>query len=508
MRPLRQGTPDSGVEETFESPPRSFKGLAKAVSQGRTVMVCETPLDGSARASGFLDIRGWAYSRAGLDRVLVYLDGLRYDARIGVPRPELEGLFGVDLTRSGFDLTIELDAGQAGRLAVTVVVRGADGHAVGVRGTVDCVPEPDILAAPRARQDGPARAGETFEASAVDTLERLVPDGWQRSVLEAEHDARYGWTAGLVRDREVLDAGCGAGRGTAILAAAGATRAVGVDISDDAVRGARERCGSAAQFVVGDLSELAFEDCSFDVVTCFETLAQVGDLERALDELRRVLRPGGVLLLSLPNGAAGRAGNPLYPNEYRPHEIAEALGRRFAEVGLYRQQSHFASLVWDDASFAEPAGEQDLAARVRGATRAGPGEELCTVVAASDAELPQMETLASIGGRLERRAWHDLAQGLQERVLTAEAQASASDAEARAARLESARSMRLLQRAEDARREAEALKSSVSWRITRPLRLAQRMRGRARHALGRVRRALRPAPRVLGFVRRALRRMR
>ncbi|MGI8427853.1 MAG: hypothetical protein ACR2OB_00775 [Solirubrobacteraceae bacterium] len=173
MSHSRQGTTDTAIDETYESPPRSLAGLAKAVSGGRTAMVCESPpLDGSARAAGFLDIRGWAYSRAGLDGVFVYLDGLRYQARLGVLRPDLYGLFGTDLTTSGFDLTIELDARQAGLLAVTVLARGADGHAVGVRGSVECVPEPELPVAFPAREDDAGPGGETFEASAPGAVER------------------------------------------------------------------------------------------------------------------------------------------------------------------------------------------------------------------------------------------------------------------------------------------------------------------------------------------------
>jgi len=157
-------TSHNTTEETFESPPRS---LEKGISSGRTVMVCDSPpLDGRARAAGFLDIRGWAYSRAGLDGVLVYLDGLRYEARLGVLREDLGRLFGVDLTRSGFGLTIELDADQAGRLPVTVVARGADGHAVGVRGTVDCRPEPELPVASRGGEDGTGPV-DAAEASAL-----------------------------------------------------------------------------------------------------------------------------------------------------------------------------------------------------------------------------------------------------------------------------------------------------------------------------------------------------
>jgi len=486
MGPSSQGMTDSEIEETFESPPRSLDGLAKAISQGRTAMVYESPpLDGSARAAGFLDIRGWAYSRAGLDGVSVYLDGLRYQARLSVSRPDLNGLvFGADLTRSGFDLTIELDADQVGRLAVTVVARGADGHAVGVRGVVECRPEPEQPVATGGRQNGAEPSGETSEGS----------------LLGAEHDARYGWAAGLVRDREVLDVGCGLGHGTAALAAAGATRAVGMDISDDAVRAARERFGDIAEFVVGDLVEPAFDENSFDVVACFETIAQVGDPERALNELRRILRPEGVLLISAPNAAFHRA-RAIEMHEHRPDDIAESLRRRFSEVRLYHQQSHVVSLVGDDASFDEPAREQDVIARVHELAGGRLGEKHYIVAAASDAELPGMDTMVSIGAPLENRSWHDLVGSLQERVLIAEAEAAASAADARAARGHSARRLLQIQRAEAGRREVAALEGSLSWRITRPLRLAPRM-------LGPARRPLRWARHALGVARRSLRRRR
>ncbi|MDQ3587048.1 MAG: class I SAM-dependent methyltransferase [Actinomycetota bacterium] len=312
-----------------------------------------------------------------------------------------------------------------------------------------------------------------------------MPEDAHGSLLEAEHEARYRWAAEMVRDREVLDAGCGVGYGTAAIAAAGARRAVGLDISEAAVLDARDRFGSVGEFVVGDVHELPFGDGSFDVVVCFGTVVRASDPKRALDELRRVLRPEGLLLLSVPNAAVYPAGNPFHLHEYLPDELAKALTRRFVNLRLYRQQSHVASLVCDDGTFAEPAPEQDLSARVRKLARGRPGEELYTIAAASDTSLPDMSTLALIGGAFEERSWHDLAWSLRERVLIAEAEASASDADAHAARLETARSFELLRRAEEGRREAEALlgalRNSLSWRMTRPLRVGRLLlrRGRA-----------------------------
>lgn len=188
MGPFNQGTTGTGAEETFESPPRTRHAFAKAVSSGRTVIVCDSPpLDGSARAAGFLDIRGWAFSRGGLDGVFVYLDGLRYNARLGVLRKDLGGVFGIDLTRSGFDLTIELDADQEGPRAVTVVARGTDGHAVGVRGMVDCRPEPVAAVASRGGDEGAGPGDKPLEAPGLGAAE--VDLSLRERVLIAQAEA-------------------------------------------------------------------------------------------------------------------------------------------------------------------------------------------------------------------------------------------------------------------------------------------------------------------------------
>ena len=459
--------------EAFEPAPGSFDGLAKAVSEGRTAMVCAGPrLDGRARAVGFLDVRGWAYSRAGIDGVFVYLDGLRYQCRHGLPREDLAGLFSDDLTRSGFELTIELDTQQAGRLSLAVVAQPSDGAAVGVRGEVECRPA-QALESPGPRPDKLAAPAEREQA-----LSRV------------ENESRYHWATEVVREREVLDAACGTGHGTAALAAAGAGRAVGVDIAEQAILDAREQFGAAAQFEIGDLHELPFAPGSFDVAICFETLAHVRDPDRALDELRRVLRADGLLLVSVPNAAQYPPGNPAHLQEFQRGELEQALGERFANVRLYGQQAHIVSLIADDAAPARGAEERDLSARVRRLAHSDPGEGLYTVVAASDASPPDMSTLALIGGPLEEREWHDLAWARQERVLIAEAEASASEADAHAARLECTRSFELVRRAEDGRRRAEraleAHEASLSWRVTRSLRSGKRALRRARAAYRRL----------------------
>lgn len=95
----------------------------------------------------------------------------------------------------------------------------------------------------------------------------------------------------------LLDAGCGTGKNVAWLKAFG--RAVGVDVSAEALAFSRRRGASVAR---ASVLALPFAEASFDVVTSFDVLYHrwVPDDHEALVELRRVLKPGGLLLLRVP----------------------------------------------------------------------------------------------------------------------------------------------------------------------------------------------------------------
>ncbi|WP_026275684.1 class I SAM-dependent methyltransferase [Salinispora tropica] len=105
--------------------------------------------------------------------------------------------------------------------------------------------------------------------------------------------------AGDVQGRRVLDAGCGSGPLSEALRAKGAI-VTGFDSSPAMVELARTRLGEDADLQVADISlPLPFADGAFDDVVVSLVLHYLQDWGAALSELRRVLKPGGRLLLSV-----------------------------------------------------------------------------------------------------------------------------------------------------------------------------------------------------------------
>jgi SAM-dependent methyltransferase len=192
---------------------------------------------------------------------------------------------------------------------------------------------------------------ETDARLGTDTVpERFVPDEMRGQLVAAEHTARYRWAASFCDGRRVLDAGCGAGYGAELLNQAGAASVVGVDSSDSALSLARSAVTDGVTCELGDITALSHPDDSFDLVVCFEVIEHVEDPEQVLDELRRVLRPDGILLLSSPNRVRYVPGNPHHRHEYTRPELKEALNGRFESVRIISQHVMLGSVIaWTGA---------------------------------------------------------------------------------------------------------------------------------------------------------------
>jgi SAM-dependent methyltransferase len=113
----------------------------------------------------------------------------------------------------------------------------------------------------------------------------------RRRVLRAELERLP-----LEPDARLLDAGCGSGRTLDDLARYG--QVSGVDLSPEAVAAARRRGHDDVR--VARVEELPFADATFDVVTCLDVVEHTPDDRATLAELRRVTRPGGLMVVTVP----------------------------------------------------------------------------------------------------------------------------------------------------------------------------------------------------------------
>lgn len=183
------------------------------------------------------------------------------------------------------------------------------------------------------------------------TGERFTPECVRE--IWYEHMHRYAFAAPLARGRRVLDAACGEGYGSALLAAAGAD-VLGLDISADAVTHARARYQhqSNLRFEQADVTALdQLPARSFDLIVSFETLEHVEAQDPMLAGFERLLAPGGVLLISSPDK---RTYSDLtgYRNEHHVRELyrdelESLLHRHFPAIRLLGQKLLFQSLLWD-----------------------------------------------------------------------------------------------------------------------------------------------------------------
>ncbi len=129
-------------------------------------------------------------------------------------------------------------------------------------------------------------------------------DLWQRlpeGLDPADFTARLRFLLAHVSQGErVLDVGCGEGRFAGELTRAGA-KVVGIDIAEEALRRARKAEPELDLRLIEEAAPWPMEDASFDVVWAGEVLEHVADTAAWLSEVRRVLPPGGRLLLSTPD---------------------------------------------------------------------------------------------------------------------------------------------------------------------------------------------------------------
>jgi ubiquinone/menaquinone biosynthesis C-methylase UbiE len=178
------------------------------------------------------------------------------------------------------------------------------------------------------------------------TGERVVKEFYQSCaedyLIFLFHLVTYQYAAQFVAGKRVLDFGCGSGYGTALIAEH-CFSAVGIDISEEALRYARDHFSahglSFSHIAQIEDAALPFEAESFDVVLSFQVIEHIQAVDLYLSEIRRVLKPGGLIILSTPDRASRlfsfqKPWNVWHIKEYSAPQLQILLEKFFTGVDV------------------------------------------------------------------------------------------------------------------------------------------------------------------------------
>lgn len=167
--------------------------------------------------------------------------------------------------------------------------------------------------------------------------------------IEFEHFHRYCLARDYCHNLDVLDIACGEGYGSAILAAV-AKSVMGVDASLETVIHATEQYERPnLRFKHGDALHLPLAAETIDVVVSFETIEHLREHDAFLSEIKRVLRPGGTLIVSTPDrdvySPPGSEPNPYHLKELRREDFSRLLTSYFSHTLILNQRPVLGSLI-------------------------------------------------------------------------------------------------------------------------------------------------------------------
>jgi SAM-dependent methyltransferase len=167
--------------------------------------------------------------------------------------------------------------------------------------------------------------------------------------IEFEHTHRYLFAMPFAGGATVLDIASGEGYGSALLGSV-ARRVVGIDIDEHSVAHAKSKYKyDNLSFIRGDCTAIPLTSDSIDLVVSFETLEHIIDHKTFFNEISRILKPGGVLVISTPDRVPYHEMNGS-PNPYHLKELDRAefkllLNQHFQSVQLLGQSYLEGSLI-------------------------------------------------------------------------------------------------------------------------------------------------------------------
>lgn len=159
-----------------------------------------------------------------------------------------------------------------------------------------------------------------------------------------EHLHRYWEVIKLINPTDtILDIACGNGFGSNLLANQTKGKVIGGDISAEAVQYSKKKFQQTnLEFSVLDGTNLSFPDSFFNTVVSFETIEHTIHYKKMLSEFKRVLKPGGLLVLSTPNilvnSPSGIVTNPFHTQEFKLEELISIVQNEFSDFKIFGQK--------------------------------------------------------------------------------------------------------------------------------------------------------------------------
>lgn len=166
--------------------------------------------------------------------------------------------------------------------------------------------------------------------------------------IEIEHMHRYLWARDMGANLDVLDIASGEGYGSALLAQK-AKSVVGVEIDAGALQHAIAAYPRPnLTFLQGEALKIPLDDASVDLVVSFETIEHIMEHERFILEMKRVLRPNGVVMISTPDRdlySVGGYSNPFHLKETSREEFIELIKQHFTHCKFHTQRPMIGSAI-------------------------------------------------------------------------------------------------------------------------------------------------------------------
>lgn len=179
------------------------------------------------------------------------------------------------------------------------------------------------------------------------TGERMIPEHNKNDEIYQEHWNRYFFASQFAAGKVVLDIACGSGYGCDLFLKSGAKKVVGVDISQETIDYCKNKY-HGIDFLQGSVEKIPMEDKSVDLVVSFETIEHVDEQAQLnfMNEISRILKPDGMVLISTPNSLVYPKGNEFHIKELTLDEFTNLIKSKFKNLEMFYQDSIEADYIF------------------------------------------------------------------------------------------------------------------------------------------------------------------